>query len=259
MLKELAREYPRFGVRRLHQMLLREGMRINLKRVRRLCILNHLTLKVRKNRKRRGIGIKPPVLAEYRNHVWAYDFVHDQCQNGRQLKILTVCDEFTRECLAIDVKHRQSARSVKETLLKLFKERGNPEYVRSDNGPEFIARTLKKMLSQQNIKCKHIEPGSPWQNGKLERFNGILRDECANMETFYQREHAQAVSELFRRYYNTRRPHSSLGYLTPEEFAMRYGGACASAESGPNSAIAQGAMSDQQKTGSDCVMNNACR
>ena len=228
MLKELARQYPRFGYRRLHQMLLRQVRargqepRINVKRVHRLCVLAGLKLPVRKRRKRRGLGVQFPVGAEYPNHVWAYDFVFDWCETGRQLKFLTVVDEFTRECLEIEVDHRMGARQVGAVLERVMRRRGVPAFVRSDNGPEFIAHALQRMLAVKGVACRHIDPGSPWQNGKNERFNGTFRDECTNMETFHHRDHARAISQLFRRHYNTERPHSSLGYLTPAEFARRH-------------------------------------
>jgi putative transposase len=227
-LRVLARKYPRFGYRRLHQMLLRQRRargqtpRINVKRVQRLCRLAGLKLPSRKRRKRRGSGVQFPVLAAYPNHVWAYDFVFDWCENGRQLKFLTVVDEFTRQCLAIEVDHRMGARQVCAILQRLMRLHGAPAFVRSDNGPEFIAKSLARMLAVKGVACKHIDPGSPWQNGKNERFNGIFRDECANMETFHHRDHARAIAELFRRYYNTQRPHSSLSYQTPQEFARRH-------------------------------------
>jgi len=223
-LKELARRYPRFGYRRLHQMLLREAPagRVNVKRVRRLCVLAGLKLPTRRRRKRGGKGIKPPVVAEYRNHVWAYDFVFDWCENGRQLKFLTVEDEFTRESLAIEVDYRMGASRVCSVLLWLMEQRGVPGYVRSDNGPEFVAKALSRMLAVKGVACRHIDPGSPWQNGRNERFNGIFRDECLNMETFHHRDHARAVSRLFWRYYNQERPHSSLGWRTPVEFSRRH-------------------------------------
>jgi len=221
-LKDLARRYPRFGYRRLHQMLLRQGERVNVKRVRRLCALSGLKLPIRKRRKRRGMGVKTPIIAEYPNHVWAYDFLFDWCEQGRQLKFLTIEDEYTRECLAIEVDHRMAARQVCQALERLMNKRGVPAFVRSDNGPEFIAKALKRMLAVKGTVCRHIDPGSPWQNGKNERFNGIFRDECANMETFHHRDHARALCRLFVKYYNQERPHSSLGYRTPGEFARRH-------------------------------------
>jgi putative transposase len=236
-LKELAAKFPRFGYRRLHAMLKRDGCaagkasaRINLKRVRRLCRLHGLKLSRKVRRKRRGIGIGVPCRAEYPNHVWAYDFLFDQCENGRKLKVLTITDEFTRLCLEIEVEHRMTSAQVGRTLLRLFAEHGAPTYLRSDNGPEFIATALMRMLKIQGVECRHIEPGSPWQNGVDERFNGSYRDECANLETFHNRDHARALSKLYKRHYNQERPHSSLGYQTPTEFAERCG-RCRSASS----------------------------
>jgi putative transposase len=153
--------------------------------------------------------------------VWAYDFVHDVCDNGRKLKILTVQDEFTRRALAVEVDHRMTAAGVRDVLLRLFEEHGEPQFVRSDNGPEFIAKALTRALAERGVQCRHIEPGSPWQNGLCERFNGSLRDECLNLETFSGREQARAVCRLYLEHYNRERPHSSLGYLTPEEFAAQ--------------------------------------
>jgi len=224
-LKELARRYPRFGYRRLHQMLRRqqpEGPPLNVKRVRRLCTLAGLNLPRRHRRKRLGQSVKTPVIAEYPNHVWAYDFVFDGCENGRQLKFLTLVDEYTREGLAIEVDHRMGARQVWRVLARVMAERGAPAFIRSDNGPEFVAKYLTRMLAAKGVTCTHIDPGSPWQNGKNERFNGIFRDECTNMETFHHRDHARAITRLFLRYYNTERPHTSLGYQTPFEFARRH-------------------------------------
>lgn len=222
-LKDLAARHPRYGHRRLHALLRREGHAVNVKRVRRLCVLHGLKLSRKRRRKRRGVGAGVPCRAEYPNHVWAYDFVHDACQGGRKLKILTVEDEFTRRCLAIEVERRMPASAVCRVLLRLFAEHGTPAFVRSDNGPEFIARALVKMLSEKGVACRHIDPGSPWQNGLNERFNGSLRDECLNLETFAHRDQARAVCRLFMRHYNQERPHSALGYLTPEEFAARCG------------------------------------
>jgi putative transposase len=164
-----------------------------------------------------------PCRAGYPNHVWAYDFVHDACQDGRKLKVLTVEDEFTRRCLAIEVERRMPASAVCRVLPRLFGRHGAPQFVRSDNGPEFIAQALVKTLAQRGVACRHIDPGSPWQNGLNERFNGSLRDECLNLETFAHRDQARAVCRLFMRHYNEQRPHSALGYLTPSEFAAACG------------------------------------
>jgi putative transposase len=221
-LMKLAREHPRFGSRRLCVMLRREGQRVNLKRVRRLCRRHGLLLKQRCRRKRLGIGAGLPCRAEYPGHVWAYDFVEDRTETGRKLRILTVVDEFTRRELTLEVEHRMNARFVAMTLLKLFGRHGVPGYIRSDNGPEFIASYLMRVMRIHGVAARHIDPGSPWQNGIDERFNGTLRDECLNMETFHNRDHARALIRLFGKFYNQRRPHSGLGYLTPDEFDVHW-------------------------------------
>ncbi len=225
-LKQLARRYPRFGYRRLHQMLLRQspdGPPINVKRVRRLCTLAGLKLPVKRRKKRRGIGVKQPVIAAYPNHVWAYDFLHDWCPSGRQLKILTVEDEFTRESLAIEVDYRITARQLCGILQGLMQRRGVPAFVR--------LRTMARNSWPGRCggcwrsKGRRASTSIRAARGKTageERFNGIFRDECANMETFHHRDHARALCRLFQKYYNSERPHSSLGYQTPEEFARRH-------------------------------------
>jgi putative transposase len=221
-LKDLAAAHPRYGSRRLCVMLRRGGRVVNLKKVRRLCREHGLLLRQKRRRKRRGVGAGVPCRAGHPGHVWAYDFVEDRTEAGRKLRVLTVADEFTRECVAVEVEYRMNARYVADTLLRLFAERGSPKFVRSDNGPEFVAGHLMRALAGGGVEARHIEPGSPWQNGRNERFNGTLRDECLNLETFYNRDHARALIKLFGRHYNERRPHSSLGYLTPKEFAEKW-------------------------------------
>jgi len=250
-LMELAGKHARFGVRQLWRMIRRQdesrqdgrgredGVKpkpVNLKRVRRLCRKHGLLLRQRRRRKRRGIGVGLPCRAEHPNHVWSYDFVEDRTETGRNLRILTVVDEFTRRCLAVEVEHRMNAKFVAQTLLGLFAEHGTPALVRSDNGPEFIARFLKRVMKMKGVEARHIDPGSPWQNGIDERFNGTLRDECLNLETFHGRDHARALVKLFGRFYNEQRPHSSLGKATtPREFHERWKkekDGCADCESG---------------------------
>jgi len=221
-LQELAMKRPRFGSRRLWALLRREGRTVNLKRVRRLCRKHGLTLRSRRRRKRRGIGIGVACRAEHPHQVWAWDFMEDRTEHGRKLRILTVEDEFTRLCLAIEVEHRMTARFVADVLMGLIAEHGAPRFVRSDNGPEFIARRLMRIFAIHGVQARHIDPGSPWQNGINERFNGSLRDECLNMETFASRDQARMICKVYGRDYNTNRPHSSLGYLTPQEFAARW-------------------------------------
>lgn len=221
-LKALAAAHPRYGCRRLRAMLRRAGLKVNLKRVRRLCRKHGLLLKQKRRRKRRGIGIGMPCKAEYPGHVWAYDFMEDRTESGRKLRVLTIEEEFTRQCLTIEVEHRMNARYVAGTLLGLFARHGAPAFIRSDNGPEFIAKHLMRVLAIQGVSARHIDPGSPWQNGLNERFNGSVRDECLNLETFHNREHARVICKRYGRQYNEERPHSSLGYQTPAEFAARW-------------------------------------
>ena len=231
LLCDLARRYPSYGYRMLYQMVLREWTRkgqqekLNVKKIRRLCRKYGLTLARRKLRKKRGVGVRTPCQARYPNHVWAYDFVFDALADGRKLKILTVEDEYTRQALAVEVEQRMNATAVADRLLQLFSRYGTPRFVRSDNGPEFIAKALMRRLKQAGVIIRHIAPGSPWQNGINERLNGTLRRECLDMETFGTVAHAQAVCQWYRREYNRRRPHSSLQYRTPDEFAMRNAGA----------------------------------
>jgi putative transposase len=221
-LKDLAAAHPRYGCRRLWALLRREGRVVNLKRVRRLCGLHGLLLKQKRRRKRRGVGMGVPCRAEYPDHVWAYDFMEDRTENGRKLRILTITDEFTRECLTIEVEYRMNAKFVGTTVLELFARRGTPAFIRSDNGPEFIAKYLMRVLAMAGVAPRHIEPGSPWQNGLQERFNGSLRDECLNLETFANRDQARVLIRQYGRSYNEHRPHSSLGYQTPSEFAAAW-------------------------------------
>jgi putative transposase len=220
-LKALARRHPRYGYRRLWAMLRRLGRpSVNVKRVRRLCVKYGLKLRRKAKRKRRGgRGGLFPCAAEHANHVWTCDFVHDACENGRKLKMLTVVDEFTRQCHRIEVATRLSSGSVLAVMRELFVIHGVPRFLRSDNGPEFIAKALKLGLEHSGCGTRYIDPGSPWQNGHCESFNGKLRDECLNLEVFHHPGHARAVTELWRRQYNGERPHSSLGYRTPSEFA----------------------------------------
>jgi putative transposase len=153
--------------------------------------------------------------------VWAYDFVFDACANGQQLKCLTVIDEWTRECLAIDVAGGIRSARVIEVLARLVGVRGAPLYIRSDNGPEFVSAAILRWVAANGIDCVHIAPGKPWENGADESFNGRFRDECLNQEWFRTRREARVIIEGWRQHYNDVRPHSSLGYLTPNEFRKR--------------------------------------
>jgi len=160
--------------------------------------------------------------AAYPRHVWAYDFVEDRDAHDNVLRILTVMDEFTREGLAIDVDLTTSAERVMTVLSQLVAIHGTPEYLRSDNGSEFVAHAVQAWLAQRQITTLYIDPGCPWQNGKDERFNGTVRDECLNMHLFVSVREARVRLEAFRRHYNEERPHSRLGYQTPSEFKQAW-------------------------------------
>ena len=169
--------------------------------------------------RRKVAGSRPrPLPPNGPNSVWAYDFVFDGCANGQQIKCLTVVDEFTRECLAIDVPGSIRSKRVIEILTRLVSERGAPRYMRSDNGPEFVSKAILTWIVESNIESALIDPGKPWQNGTDESFNGKLRDECLSLEWFRSRHEARVIIETWRRHYNQVRPHSSLEYRTPVEF-----------------------------------------
>lgn len=220
--RELAMEHPRFGYRRIHALVKREGFDVNLKRIYRLWRQEELSLPSKRPRKPRAkstIGITPK--AEKANQVWTYDFVFDQSLSGKSLKMLTLIDEYTRECLAVEVGVSIKSERVKQILQRVCTEKGKPELIRSDNGSEFIGKAINEWLAKNDIKPLFIEPGKPWQNGKGESFNGKLRDECLSREWFSSVKEAQVVIEGWRKFYNDERPHSSLGYLTPSEFKSR--------------------------------------
>jgi putative transposase len=218
VMKKLAREYPRFGYRRIAILLRREGFPMSFDRAWRLWRGADLQIP-KKRRRRRPASSRPrPTPPQQRHHVWAYDFVFDRCANGQILKCLTVVDEYTRECLAIDVAGRIRSTRVIDQLARLVTLHGAPRYLRSDNGGEFVSRAILKWLTDRQIHTALIDPGKPWQNGLDESFNGKFRDECLNMEWFRSRAEAQVMIEGWRQQYNRHRPHSSLNYLTPNEF-----------------------------------------
>lgn len=215
---DLAQQYPRRGYRFIHALLVRGGVTINKKRVRRLWREEGLAIKPKVSRKFRT-GATIPMQAEYADHVWTYDFIFDQTLQGTTLKILTLTDEFTRQSLALQVAASFTSLEVKDVLRDMLARRGSPAFLRSDNGSEFIARDLGIWLAIQDIGTRFIEPGKPWQNGFAESFHSRLRAECLNQEVFYSAKHAQVLLDDWRAFYNARRPHSSLGYRTPDEFA----------------------------------------
>lgn len=221
--KQLAFANPRYGYRRVHALLRRRGQTVNRKRVVRVWQKFGLQVpRVRQQRKRVRQGQPMMPAATRPNEVWTYDFVFDRDAAGRRLKLLTLMDEFTREGLAIRVGRSFKATQVKEVLAEVGAKHGFPQFMRSDNGSEFIAGIIKEFLAENNIKAAYIEPGSPWQNGKGESFNGKFRDECLRMEIFGNWREAAVVAEKWRKFYNTERPHSSLGYQTPDEFKQEW-------------------------------------
>jgi putative transposase len=217
----LAAQYPRYGYRRIAIFLEREGHVMSFGRAHRLWRQAKLQVPRKRPRKRIATGRPRPKAPTGANQVWSYDFVFDWCANGQQLKCLTVTDEWTKEGLAIEVDGRMRSGRVIEVLSRLVTERGAPLYLRSDNGPEFVSRALLKWIVAQGIETALIDPGKPWQNGSTESFNGKFRDECLSLEWFRSRAEAKVVIETWRRHFNEVRPHSSLGYLTPQAFVAR--------------------------------------
>ena len=221
-MRALAAQYPRYGYRRIQIFLAREQLTMSPDRMYRLWRQAGLQVPRKRPRRRVATGRPRPTAPETRNHVWAYDFVFDACANGQVLKCLTIVDEWTRECHAIDVAGRIRSTRVIEVLAQLISVHGAPRYLRSDNGPEFVSRAILQWLLAAGIDTALIDPGKPWQNGTDESFNGKFRDECLNVEWFRTRPEATIVIEQWRRHYNDVRPHSSLGYLTPQEFREQH-------------------------------------
>ena len=215
---ELAGQYPRYGYRRIQVFLERRGIKIGVDRTHRLWRLAKLQVPRKRPRRRVATNRPRPLAPEQAQQVWAYDFVFDGCGNGQQLKCLTVVDEYTRECLAIDVKGSIRSRQVIEVLSRLVSTHGSQRYLRSDNGPEFVSRAVLQWLTTASIDTAYIDPGKPWQNGSNESFNGKFRDECLSLEWFPDRINAKITIEDWRKHYNEVRPHSSLGNKTPLEF-----------------------------------------
>ena len=225
-MKALASQHPRYGYRRVHALLVREGWRVNRKRVQRLWRTEGLKVP-RRQRKRQRLGTSANGVlrrnAEHRNQIWSYDFTMDQTADGKRLKLMPVVDEYTRECLAIEVERSMSAEDVISTLGYLFQVHGEPEFIRSDNGPEFVATAVQNWLAASGVSTLYIAPGSPWENAYVETFNGKLEDELLGREIFFTLAEAKVLIEQYRLEYNHERPHSSLNYQTPAEFASKDG------------------------------------
>lgn len=221
-MNRLSRQYPRYGYRRIRIFLRREGHSMSINRARRLWRQAGLGLPRKRPRRRLAASRPRPLPPRAANHVWAYDFVFDYCANGQQLKCLTVVDEFTHECLAIDVAGSIRSGRVIDVLTRLMSAHGTPAYLRSDSGPEFVSHAILQWLTEAHIETAIIDPGKPWQNGTNESFNGKFRDECLSVEWFRTRREAQIIIEAWRRHFNAVRPHSSLAYLTPHEFKLHH-------------------------------------
>jgi putative transposase len=217
-MRELSGQYPRYGYRRIRVFLERAGHPMGRQRAYRLWRLAKLQVP-RKRPRRRVASARPrPLAPTGSGQVWAYDFVHDTCANGQKLKCLTIVDEFTRECLAIDVGGGIRSGRVIEVLSQLVSMHGAPKYIRSDNGPEFVSHAVLRWITSAGIETALSDPGKPWQNGTDESFNGKFRDECLSMEWFRSRREAVPAISIWRTHYNEVRPHSSLGELTPMEY-----------------------------------------
>ena len=221
---EFSRENPRYGYRRVWAMLRREGWRVNKKRVHRLWRKEGLKVPDKQRKRRRLLeGTSENGCtrrrAERRNHVWSYDFVIDETEDGRRLKMMPIVDEYSRECLSIEVERSITAEDVVSTLASLFCQRGEPAFIRSDNGPEFIAKAIRRWLEVSGVGTLYIEPGSPWENAYSETFISRFGDELLKREVFADLLEAKVLVEDYRGHYNHHRPHSALGYQTPAEFA----------------------------------------
>jgi len=219
----LAAQYPRYGYRRIQVFMEHLSHFMGPDRTYRLWSKSGLQVPKKRPRKRVAQPRPRPQLPTGVNEVWAYDFVYDACANGQQLKCLTIIDEYTRECLAIDVAGSIRSGRVIEVLSRLASERGAPCHLRSDNGPGFVSKALLRWTANEPLGIALIDPGKPWQNGMVESFHGKFRDECLSMEWFRSRAEARVVIEEWRKQYNEVRPHSSLGKMTPNAFAAMNG------------------------------------
>ena len=219
----LSTKNPRYGYRRVWALLRREGWAVNRKRIQRLWREADLKVAASRKRKRQRLGTSENGCtrrrAEYPGHLWSYDFAMDATEEGRRLKVMPIVDEYTRECLALEVERSITSEDVVETLDRLFTKRGAPGFIRSDNGPEFIAEAVKGWLAASGVQTLYIEPGAPWENAYSETFISRMRDELLDREVFANLKEAKILAEDYRDYYNRERPHGALGYLTPAEFA----------------------------------------
>ena len=240
-IERLATRYGRYGYRRIRRLLVDEGWRVNVKRVYRIWRREGLKVPAKQPKKGRlwlndgsCIRLRP----ERPNHVWSYDFVEARTHDGGKFRMLNLIDEFSRECLSIRIDRRLRSTDVIDVLSDLFILRGVPDHIRSDNGPEFVAKAVREWIAAVGAKTAYIEPGSPWENGYCESFNSKLRDELLNGEIFYSLAEAKIIIESWRRHYNTKRPHSSLGYRPPAPEVVQWPAAPSGAASPATPAVA---------------------
>lgn len=222
-MRKLADRQPRYGCERIYEMLPELGWRVNFKRVHRLWKQHHMQVPKKQRKRRRLPGLSRNSCVRHRpmhrNHVWSYDFVVDRTEDGRQLKLLVVIDEFTRECLAVEAGRTFTSREVILALQYLFAVRGAPQHIRSDNGPEFVAKAVQNWLEKACVDTLYIQKASPWENGYVESFNSRLRDELLDRELFLCLDEARFVLDEWRNEYNHRRPHSGINWKTPAAYA----------------------------------------
>ena len=222
-MRALARQRPRFGAERIHGLLVKRHWHVNEKRVHRLWKRENMQVPIKQHRKRRFSGGSENSCvrrkSEHKDHVWSYDFLTDRTEDGRQLRLLAVIDETTRECLAIEVGRSFTAQDVIGVLQYLFAVRDTPQHIRSDNGPEFVAKAVCRWLEKADVKTLFVAKGSPWENGYVESFNGKLRDELLNREIFLSLDEVRWVMDRWRLDYNHHRIHTALGYQTPAAYA----------------------------------------
>ena len=218
---DLSWSYPRYGYRRIRALLAEEGWHVSRRQVQRIRRMEGLKVRAKPKRMpRQGVSTGLPTQAMYRHHVWTWDFIFDRTGKGSTIKMLTMLDEYTRQCLAICVERQLTANQVLTTLSQTMMQHGIPAYIRSDNGSEFIAGKVQQWLRENGIKTIYIDPGSPWQNGYIESFHSRFRDECLDRELLLNLREARVVIEDWRQHYNRIRPHGGLGYKSPDHFIL---------------------------------------
>lgn len=218
---KLSKKYPTMGYKKITALIRKSGHCVSKKLVQKVRREEYLQVATKKPKTRRqGLSTGIPTKATHKNHVWSWDFMYDYTQRGGAIKVFNLIDEYTRECYAIHIDRTLKSEDVRNVMIEMIDEHGVPEYIRSDNGSEFIASTIQEFLKLQGIKTLYIEPGSPWQNGFTESFNSKLRNEFFEMELIYTLMEARIMAEDWRNFYNYERPHCSLGMMTPKEFAQ---------------------------------------